>query len=154
MNKVMKGLGVVGLMGAPFLAMAQEVEVVGGTLGGQETGGNSIFDILGTISAIFGIVIPILITLAVLYTIWGVIKYATAKEAEDQAEGRRVIISGLIGLFVIVSIWGLVAVINTTFGIDQGGSNLQSTGCAAGTIIGYDTDTNEAVYCDVLGSGL
>lgn len=138
MNKAIKGLGMVGLMGAPFLAMAANPD-------GVTVGGNTVFNLLGTIAAILNVVIPILITLAVLYTIWGVIKYATAKEAEDQAEGRRVIISGLIGLFVIVSIWGLVAVINSTFGINQGGSNLQSTECSEGTIIGYDG--NGPIFC-------
>lgn len=126
----MKGLGVLSLMVAPFMASAADPL-------GTEVGGNTIFNLLGIIAAIMNVVIPILITLAVLYTIWGVIKYATAKESEDQAEGRRVIISGIIGLFIIVSIWGLVAVLNSTFGINQGGQNLDTTGCTAGTIIGY-----------------
>ncbi len=144
MNKVIKGLGVVGLMGAPFLALANNNP---STVGGSTVGGPTVFNLLAIIASIFNIIIPILITLAVLYTIWGVIKYATAKESEDQAEGRRVIISGLIGLFVIVSIWGLVAVINSTFGIEQGGSNVQSTECAEGTIIGFNSATNTNIYC-------
>ncbi len=143
MNKVIKGLGVAGLMVAPFMAFATGS---GGTYGGTAVQGNTIFNLLGTISAIMNVVIPILITLAVLYVIWGVIKYATAKESEDQAEGRRVIISGIIGLFIIVSIWGLVGVLNSTFGIDQGGSNLQSTNCAEGTIIGYSA-TGAPIFC-------
>ncbi|MEZ4103335.1 MAG: hypothetical protein R3B55_02115 [Candidatus Paceibacterota bacterium] len=109
-------------------------------------GGPTVFNLLGTISAILNVVIPILITLAVLYTIWGVIKYATAKESEDQAEGCVVIITGIIGLFVIVSIWGLVAVLNSTFGINQGGQNIQSTDCAEGTIIGY-TGSGSPIFC-------
>ncbi len=139
MNKLIKGLGVLSLFASPFMALAT-------TPDGVSVGGPTVFNLLGTISQIMNVVIPILITLAVLYTIWGVIKYATAKESEDQAEGRRVIISGLIGLFVIVSIWGLVAVINSTFGINQGGQNILSTDCAEGTIIGYD-DNGGAIFC-------
>jgi hypothetical protein len=134
MSKIIKGFGVLSLMVAPFMALA------GGSVSeptGTEIGGNTIFNLLGIISAIMNTVIPILITLAVLYTIWGVIKYATAKEAEDQAEGRRVIITGIIGLFVIVSIWGLVAVLNSTFGINQGGTAVDQTGACS--IVGYNS---------------
>lgn len=140
MNKLIKGLGVLSLFASPFMALAVAPD-------GTTVGGPTVFNLLGTISQIMNVVIPILITLAVLYTIWGVIKYATAKESEDQAEGRRVIISGLIGLFVIVSIWGLVAVINSTFGINQGGQNLQSTDCAESTITGYDNLGNAVYGC-------
>lgn len=139
MSKIIKGFGVLSLIVAPFMALATAPD-------GTPVGGPTVFNLLGTISQIMNVVIPILITLAVLYTIWGVIKYATAKEAEDQAEGRRVIISGIIGLFVIVSIWGLVAVLNSTFGINQGGQNILSTDCAEGTIIGYDQNGNP-IFC-------
>lgn len=139
MSKIIKGFGVLSLIVAPFMALATPPD-------GVPVTGPTVFNLLGTITAIMNVVIPILITLAVLYTIWGVIKYATAKESDDQAEGRRVIISGIIGLFVIVSIWGLVAVINSTFGINQGGQNLESTNCAEGTIIDYDGFGNP-VFC-------
>lgn len=129
----MKFFGVAGLFAAPVMALAQ-----GATSGGVVVGGNTIFNILGTIAAILNVIIPILITLAVVYVIYGVIKYATAKDEDAQKEGRTVIVSGIIALFVIVSIWGLVAILNSTFGIDQGGSNLLSTDCAEGTIIGFD----------------
>lgn len=138
MSKIIKGFGVLSLIVAPFISLAAAPD-------GVAVGGPTVFNLLGTITAIMNVVIPILITLAVLYTIWGVIKYATAKESDDQAEGRRVIISGIIGLFVIVSIWGLVAVLNSTFGINQGGQNLESTNCAEGTIIDYDANGNPVV---------
>jgi uncharacterized membrane protein len=64
--------------------------------------------------------IPILITLGVVYFIWGVIKYVTAKDPDAQKEARSVMISGIIGLFVIVSIWGLVNLISNTFGVGGG----------------------------------
>lgn len=138
MNKLIKGLGVLSLFASPFMALAQT------NVQGTTVEGTTIFNILVTIGAIFNIIIPILITLAVLYTIWGVIKYATAKEAEDQAEGRRVIITGIIGLFVIVSIWGLVAVLNSTFEINQGGPNIQDPGACAP--IGFDPATNTPIF--------
>lgn len=139
----MKFFGVAGLFAAPVMALAQSAA----TSGGVAVGGNTIFNILGTIAAILNVIIPILITLAVVYVIYGVIKYATAKDEEAQKEGRTVIVSGIIALFVIVSIWGLVAILNSTFQIDQGGSNLQSTNCAQGTIIGFTSPGGEPIYC-------
>ena len=139
MSKLIKGLGVLSLFVAPFMAFAVDPL-------GTEVGGPTIFNILGTISSILNIVIPILITLGVIYVIAGVIKYVTASDSDGQAEGRTMIISGIIGLFVIVSIWGLVAILNSTFGINQGGQNLQSTDCAEGTIIGY-TNTGAPIFC-------
>jgi len=137
MNRLIKSFGVAGLLVAPFMAFAQTPPA------GTQVGGPTVFNLLATIAAIMNVVIPILITLAVLYTIWGVIKYATAKESEDQSEGRRVIISGIIGLFVIVSIWGLVAVLNSTFVINQGGPNINDPNACP--VIGY-TSTGDPMY--------
>lgn len=131
MHKLVKFLGVSGTMLAPFAAMAQQP-------GGVAIGGPTVFNILATISNILNFIIPILITIAVIYVIYGVIKYATAKEAGEQDEARKTIISGIIALFVIVSIWGLVAILNSTFGIQQSGVGVGSD-CIPGTLIGVDS---------------
>jgi uncharacterized membrane protein len=111
------GVGMVMLMPAVTFALG------GGDIGTVPDSNNA-FDILGVISNIFGILIPILVTLAVIYVIVGVIKYATASDDETQATARKSILSGIIALFVIVSIWGLVAILNSTFGVGQGGQNI------------------------------
>lgn len=82
------------------------------------------FTILERIGQIIGTIIPILIAAGVLYFIWGVIKYITAKDEEKQTEARTVMISGIIGLFVIISVWGLVRVIQTTFDVKNDGSQV------------------------------
>ena len=71
--------------------------------------------LLNNIGDILNVIIPLLITLGVVYFIWGVIKYVTAKDEDAQKEGRNTIISGIIGLFVIVSVWGLVGILQKTF---------------------------------------
>jgi hypothetical protein len=113
-----KLFGAVSAFALPALALAQDnigTPVDDAAIDASE--------ILGTISGIFGILIPILITFAVIWVIIGVIKYATAADDEAQATARKMIIHAIIALFVIVSIWGLVAILNATFGIGQGGSN-------------------------------
>ncbi|MFN4181202.1 MAG: hypothetical protein ACK4FA_00690 [Candidatus Paceibacteria bacterium] len=62
-------------------------------------------------------IIPILISLGVLYFIWGVVQYVLANDEEAKSRGRQLMINGLIGLLVIVSIWGLVAILKRTFGV-------------------------------------
>lgn len=104
MKKIILSLGVWLL---PALVFAQNQTITG---------------ILGVIKKILNTVIPILITLGVVYFIWGVITYVTAGDEEKRKEGRQRMIYGIIGLFVIISIWGLVGVLATTFGIGPGGT--------------------------------
>lgn len=81
----------------------------------------TITGLLVIISGILNTVLPILILAIVIYIIVGIIKYATADSSDKQNEGRRYALNGVIVLFVIVSLWGLVAILNNTFGINQGG---------------------------------
>lgn len=120
MNKLLKFFATLLPFVLPAIAFAQPQNNTGVATGG----GTNAMAILGVISSIMAVIIPILITLAVIYVIVGVIKYATAKEEKTQDEARKTIISGVIALFVIVSIWGLVAIINNTFGVGQSGSNV------------------------------
>lgn len=92
---------------APVAAFAQQADA---------------FSILGVITRIINILIPLAIAAGVLYFIWGVIKYVTAKDEEAQTQARSTMISGIIGLFVIVSIWGLVRVIQRTFNLTENNS--------------------------------
>jgi len=79
--------------------------------------------ILTTIKGLLDSLIPIIITLAVIYLFYGVAKYVMAAgDEEKQKQGRSIMIYGVIGLFVIVSIWGLVGVVQSTFGVSGGGT--------------------------------
>lgn len=62
-------------------------------------------------------IVPALITVAVVFFIWGVITFISSSEEEGKKKGRSRIINGLIGLFVIVAFWGLIAVVKNSFGI-------------------------------------
>ncbi len=110
---------------APVFAFAQPFYdgSFGQSSGTVLPGGTDAFNILGIISSIFAVVIPILVTIAVIWVIVGVIKYITADDDETQATARKTILHGIIAVFVIVSIWGLVAILNQTFDVGQGGGN-------------------------------
>lgn len=78
------------------------------------------FSIMATISRLLSYVIPVLITLAVVYFIWGVIQYTVSTDEEAKKGARGKIINGLIGLFVIVAFWGIISLITSTFGVGPG----------------------------------
>jgi fumarate reductase subunit D len=65
-------------------------------------------------------VITILISLAVIWIIWNVIKYLIigADDPEKRKTAGGAIIYGIVGLFVILSIWGLVRILTNTFRTD------------------------------------
>lgn len=73
--------------------------------------------ILQKIVGYINYIVPALITIAVIYFIWGVISFMTSSDEEAKKKGRTKIINGLIGLFVIVAFWGIIAVVKRTFDI-------------------------------------
>lgn len=98
MKKIITAGGILAL--TPFLAFAADA-----------------ISIIVSAQHILNIVIPVLITIAVVYFIWGVITYTLAQDEEKKKDGRNKIIQGIIGLFVILAFWGLVDVIGNTFGV-------------------------------------
>ncbi len=77
------------------------------------------------IDSAFGIVnsilIPLAFSLCLLYFFWGVAKYIKEGASSDKAaeEGRRIMVSGIIGLFVAFSVWGIVAFIRSELGLSN-----------------------------------
>ena len=75
--------------------------------------------IMDTLLSYLSYIVPALITIAVIYFIWGVITFMTSSDEEAKKMGRTKIINGLIGLFVIVAFWGIIGVIKNSFGISN-----------------------------------
>ncbi len=105
---------------APALALAQQPDT-----GVIPTTGQNALGIIGVISNILSILIPILITVAVLWVMYGALQYIMAGDDEKAAKAKGTILHGIIALFVMVSIWGLVAILNNTFGVGQGGTSFE-----------------------------
>ena len=60
--------------------------------------------------------------IALLVFFWGIVKFISAAANEEAiAEGKRLMIWGLIALFVMVSVWGIVTFLQKEFGIQSGG---------------------------------
>lgn len=91
----------------PFVAFAQNIQGV-----------------LGVIQNLLNLIIPILITLAVVTFFWGLAKFIWSIGGEEnaKADGKKIMLWGLVALFVMVSIWGIIGLLGNTFSIRQGGS--------------------------------
>jgi hypothetical protein len=86
---------------------------------------SDILSVIATIKLILSYVIPLLITLAVVYFIWGVIQYTVSTDDEAKKGARMKIIQGLIGLFIIIAFWGIVFTVSNQFGV--GPTDLKTT---------------------------
>jgi hypothetical protein len=107
MKKFLIGFGV---LVAPAVALA------------QTTNDSQLFSILGIVQRILNVLIPIIITIGVLYVIWGIISFVTKTNEEERAKAKSVIVYGVIGLAAITMIWGLVGFLSRTLGIGVGGT--------------------------------
>lgn len=80
---------------------------------------------LGGTSAFFGnardlvsdILIPLAFSLALLAFFYGVAKYIWS-EGSGKAEGKQIMIWGVVGLFVMSCIWGIVFFVGEEIGVD------------------------------------
>lgn len=105
--KIVSG-GVSGSILLPFLAFAQA---------------GSIEEVMDTIFNLLNQLIPILISIAVVWFIWGVVQFVTAGADEEKRKGgRNTMIFGIIAIFVIVAVWGLVNILEGTFGLTDEGA--------------------------------
>ncbi len=95
----------------PFFAFAQGVS--------NQT--RNLDDFLLKIAGWINTLLPIVVALALLYFLWGLVKYVVSSgDAREEAKG--IMIWGIIALFVMVSVWGLVAFLGNTLGISSGGN--------------------------------
>ncbi|MFA5999586.1 MAG: hypothetical protein WC783_01200 [Candidatus Paceibacterota bacterium] len=87
-------------------------------------------------------IIPVLVTLGVVYFVWGVVRYVIADGEEAKDKGREKIVYSIIGFVVIMSLWGFVAIIVNTF-------NLSASAPALSQIT---TPSGGSATCDLSGN--
>jgi hypothetical protein len=119
-KKIIFAVLILAIVILPMVSFAQTGGTTGLTLEQRcGTAVNNIGNIICRIGFILNSIIPILLTLGVLYFVWGVIQYMINPEAEEKKKGRNKIIYGIIGLVIIVSLWGIVTLVINGFGLDQ-----------------------------------
>ena len=73
-------------------------------------------DVSDLIVGFLSSLLPVLVGFALVVFFWGLIKYmwSAADSSEAHAQGRQLMIWGIIALFVMVSVWGLVEFLQLT----------------------------------------
>ena len=86
------------------------------------------------ISGLFGLLgswvsyaLPLIISIAVVWFVWNVFRYAVAGDEEQKAKSRTDMVWGIVAIFVMVSIWGLVSILQSTFGTSNATVNFSNT---------------------------
>jgi hypothetical protein len=90
---------------APFFALAAEIK--------------NADNLIAKFNSLVNQAIPVLITFAVLYIIFAVVKYMIAGSEDDKKKSAAMVGYGIAGLAVILSIWGLVNLLVNTFDLDN-----------------------------------
>jgi len=78
----------------------------------------SVADFVRSINCLALDVVPIIVLLAFIIFITGLVGYVGSGDNEEKrAEGRNVMIYGIIGFFVMVSIWGILGMVTNSYGL-------------------------------------
>lgn len=99
-----------------FLILSPFVVFAGPALEGPAPSGVRGF--LGTIQGLLNAVVPILISLGIVYLVWGIVQYMIGDSEEAKTKGKERVIFGIIGLAIIISVWGLVSIVTKTFNLE------------------------------------
>lgn len=109
MKKITVSLGALTALLVPGVASAQNL--------------TNLTSLVISLQTIVNIAIPLVFAIALLAFFWGLAKYiAAAGNEEKKAEGKNIMIWGVLALFIMASIWGIVIWIGNALGVGQGGS--------------------------------
>lgn len=93
---------------APLFAAAKGIDNAGVT------------DFFTDIQSLIGAALPVIISIAVLFFLWGLVKYMLNQDdAEARAGARSMMVWGIVIIFVMVSVWGLVNFLDSFFALDN-----------------------------------
>ena len=82
-------------------------------------GGGGLWNLFSIVMGILSQVVILLIALAVVFFLYGILKYiASVDDEESRKKSKNVMIYGIIGLFVMISFWGIVNILINTFELD------------------------------------
>ena len=80
-------------------------------------------------------VMPIIVSLGVLYFLWNIAQYITKLDNEKERENfKRYSINGILGLFIMLSLWAIIAIgTNTLFGSQPVVPQFRTSSSGSGT---------------------
>lgn len=63
--------------------------------------------------------LPFIITLTVLFFLFGLFKLVISSDGDSRSEARGYVAWGIVALFVMVSVWGLVNILARSFNLNN-----------------------------------
>lgn len=100
----------------PYTAFAQQNIPRASTLTGMSTSATFADLAKNTIVKTINLIIPVLLSLAILFFFIGIVKYiANAGDTKARRTGQDTFIWSLLGIFVIVTLWGILSMIHKFF---------------------------------------
>ncbi len=78
-----------------------------------------IFAIIQMVKDLINVVMPFIISLTLLYFMWGLFQMVRSTDGSAREEARGYVIWGIVALFVMVSVWGLVNVLVSTLRLNN-----------------------------------
>jgi len=77
---------------------------------------------------IFEALVGLFLSAAIAAFFWGLVKFIwNAGDEKNLADGKQLMLWGMVGIFVIVSLWAIVGFIQVSFGIG-GGAGMSGPG--------------------------
>ena len=116
-KSISTALSVLSIFALPIIASAQTAITASPQQG--------IIGLLVFANAALNDLMVVFITLAIVVFFWGLIKYIF-QGGEDRANGLTTIFYAIIALFIMVSIWGIIHLLQSTFGVGNGSSEIPS----------------------------
>lgn len=89
---------------------------------GQAQAQAQVFNVLDFVKRVFNFLLPLSLTLAILFFFWSLFKFIKAGGGEEAAEAKSALIWSFVIIFCMVSLWGVVALLGGLLGIGQTGS--------------------------------
>lgn len=87
------------------------------TVSAAETG---VFKLTEDITGWIEKIIPVLFAVALLTLLFGLVRFLFNNGNDDAvADGKRIMIWGLVAMFVMASVWGIVKFGQTSFGLED-----------------------------------
>ena len=81
---------------------------------------NNFSELVSKFVGIINITLPVLVALALLVFFKGLVAFiAKSGDAKSHAEGKNLMVWGLIGLFVMISVFGIVELLYGDFGFSR-----------------------------------
>lgn len=79
-----------------------------------------VFAFMDTVIDWLLMLIPVLMSLAVVYFLWGLVKFIkNAADEKQHEDGKNIMVWGMIALFVMTAIWGIIGYLQYSLGFQD-----------------------------------